>query len=202
LGERASRVGLVVLTLIALSGMTVSAAGEPAPRPLITASTLPTPAPSGFYYTVLRGDTLYSIARRFGVTVQAIVQANGLLNPNLIFAGQSLWIPGGSGSPTGAIIYVVQRGDTLYSIARRYGTTVYALMVANGLRGTTIYVGQRLVIPGTGAPWPSQRIHVVQRGETLWAISRRYGTTPWIIAAANGLTNLNLIYVGQRLIIP
>ncbi len=200
------RIGLAALVLVVMSGMTVAAVGaEPAPGPLVDTSPLATPTPTsgdGFYYTVLRGETLYSIARRFGVTVQAVVQANGLLNPNLIFAGQVLWIPGVSGSPTGSTVYIVKWGDTLYSIARRYGTTVYALMDANGLQGTTIYAGQRLVIPGSGTSWPSQTVHVVQRGETLWAIARRYGTTPWVIAAANRLTNLNLIYVGQRLIIP
>jgi LysM repeat protein len=96
-------------------------------------------------------------------------------------------------------IHIVQRGETLSSIARRYGVTVAALMAANGLTTTTIYVGQRLLIPSGGST--PGTYHVVQRGETLFSISRRYGVTVQAIRAANGLTS-NTIYVGQRLIIP
>jgi LysM repeat protein len=108
-------------------------------------------------------------------------------------------------------VYVVQRGDTLYSIARRYGTTVNAIVQANGLRNSNwIYVGQRLVIPGAGTTTTSGSsgssssgsVHVVQRGENLFRIALRYGTTVQALAQANNLSNTSLIYVGQRLVIP
>lgn len=103
-------------------------------------------------------------------------------------------------------VYVVRRGDTLYSIARRYGTTVNALVQANGLRNPNrIYVGQRLVISGAAAasspPLPGF-VHVVQRGENLFRIALRYGTTVQALARANNLSNTSLIYAGQRLVIP
>jgi LysM repeat protein len=106
-------------------------------------------------YVVRQGDTLYSVARRYGITVSAIMQANGLQNPNRIYAGQRLVIPGAtsapSSSPSGSV-HVVQRGENLYRIALRYGTTVQALASANNLSSTSlIYVGQRLVIPGGGS---------------------------------------------------
>lgn len=168
---------------------------QPSPTPTGT------PSPGGFYYTVRPGDNLFRIAWRFGTTVQAIVQANGIVNPRLIRVGQVLWIPSSSsGTPT--TVYVVQRGDTLYSIARRFGTTYQVLAAVNGLRNPRlIYAGQRIIIPGPVAPSP-QTVYVVRPGDTLWAIALRYGTTPWAIAAVNGLRNPNLIYPGQRLVIP
>jgi LysM repeat protein len=113
---------------------------------------------SGFYYTVQRGDTLYSIARRYGTTVTAIAQANGILNPAYISVGQVLLIPtesaGAQPTLTGGY-YTVQRGDNLYRIALRFGTTYSAIAVANGLPNPNyIYVGQRLLIPGYAAPTP------------------------------------------------
>jgi LysM repeat protein len=202
-------VAVLILTLVG-SATALAAGSGRTPVSLVAQSPLPTPTntpvPStGFYYTVQRGDTLSSIARRYSTTVQAIVQANGIVNPNLIFYGQRLWIPSSPGpgpgpSPT---VYIVRAGDTLYAIARRYGTTYQALAALNGLHYPyTIYVGQRLLISGSATPPASGRIHIVQRGETLWAIALRYGTTPWAIASANGLWNVNLIYVGQRLVIP
>ncbi len=182
---------------------------------LVAALALPAAAQAqGRVHVVQRGETLYSIARNYGTSVSALVQANGLRNANFIYAGQRLTIPGGGGGSTAGGsaaggVHVVQRGETLYSIARRYGTSVSALVQANGLRNANfIYVGQRLVVSGGGgggssrgggAPPTSAAIHVVQRGETLAGIALRYGTTAAAIASANGLRNANLIYVGQRL---
>ncbi|MFQ6102101.1 MAG: PA14 domain-containing protein [Anaerolineae bacterium] len=98
------------------------------------------------------------------------------------------------------IIHIVQRGETLYSIARRYGVSMRSIARANGIvNPNRIYVGQRLVIPTVR---PVGVIHVVRRGETLLGIALRYGVNAWSIARANGITNLNHIYVGQRLTIP
>jgi LysM repeat protein len=129
----------------------------PSPTPVQVEPTATPPPPavtSGCYYIVRRGDTLFSIARRFGTTIGAIAQANGLSNPRYIRAGQRLVIP--SACPayapppavSGATVYIVRRGDTLYSIARRYHTTVTAIVWANGIANPhRIWVGQRLVIP-------------------------------------------------------
>jgi LysM repeat protein len=165
-------------------------------------------------HVVRRGENLTRIAARYGASVQAIMRANGLRNPNFIWVGQRLRIPGGgggtsSGNVGGGSVHVVRWGETLYSIARRYGTSVSALVRANGLRNPNfIWVGQRLRIPGGGssrgggsAP-SSGTVHVVRRGQTLSSIAMRYRTTAAAIATANGLRNPNLIYVGQRLRIP
>jgi len=172
------------------------------PTPVtVTPSPTPTPAPGGFPYVVCWGDTLWSIALRFGTTVEAIVQANNIADPDYILAGQTLIIPGVA--PPTPVIHIVQKGDTLWAIALRYGTTVKAICWANGiLNPDLIYVGQKLVIPAGEAIPPRPTIYIVQPGDTLWAIALRYGTTPWAIAIANNIPNPNLIFVGQSLVIP
>jgi LysM repeat protein len=126
-------------------------------------------------YIVQPGDTLWRISRQFGTTVDAIVQANHIANPNLIYVGQILEIPGvpsqtppvvppgptttpqpppptvAPTQPPPTQTYVVQPGDTLTRIAARFGTTVQALVQANNIvNPNLIFVGQVLVIPGTG----------------------------------------------------
>ncbi len=104
--------------------------------------------------------------------------------------------------------YTVQRGDTLSSIARRYNTTVEAILRANNIANPNyIYVGQRLLIPKAGEESPPPpggegRVHVVRPGENLFRIALRYGVTIEEIARANNIVNPRYIYVGQKLTIP
>jgi LysM repeat protein len=98
------------------------------------------------------------------------------------------------------VVHVVQRGETLSSIAQHYGVNMWAIARVNGITNPNhIYVGQRLIIPATTS---GQTVHVVQPGETLLRIAIRYGVDAWAIARVNGITDLNHIYVGQRLVIP
>ncbi len=118
----------------------------------------PIAAASPGFVIVTWGDTLYSVAARNGTTVAALVRANGLPNPNFIYAGQRLVIPTGSSGNVpapapSASVYTVQYGDTLAAIAARYGTTLSAMMRANGIYNPNfIYAGQRLNVPGRSAP--------------------------------------------------
>jgi LysM repeat protein len=164
-------------------------------------------------YVVQTGDTLYSIALHFGVSVQDLMNANGLTNPNYIQIGQTLIIPNPSATPTptptgttpqpGPRYHIVRPGDTLYSLAHYYGTTVQAICRANHLVNPhLIYVGQRLLIPGASPPTPCVSTHVVRYGETLTSIASRYGTTVWMLARLNHLANPNCIYAGRVLHVP
>lgn len=116
-------------------------------------------------YTVQPGDTLTRIAARFGTTVSAIAEANGLANPNLIYVGQVLLIPAGSSPSPTSPIHVVRPGETLYRIALRYGTTVERLMALNHLSNPhRIFAGQILRIPEeapeTPTRWPAPFVEI------------------------------------------
>lgn len=174
------------------------APGAATPTPTVTA----VPAVQGSY-TVLWGDTLYSIAQRYGTTVEALAALNGLANPEFIYAGQRLLIPGSTQPPPPptSIVYTVAPGDTLYSIAWRYGTTVETLVRLNAIGNPWfIYPGQRLIIPAGQAP--ETEVYVVKPGDTLISIALKYGTTVQALSMANRISNPWLIFVGQRLIIP
>lgn len=110
------------------------------------------------YHVVKAGENLTRIARYYGVTVQAIVKANNLWNPNLIYTGQRLRIPVPCQPPAPSgctITHVVKRGEYLKIIAARYGTTVSAIVRANGIKNPNlIYPGQRLKIPTACKPTP------------------------------------------------
>ena len=124
------------------------------------------PVSADTIYTVRSGDTLFSIALRFGVTVSALAGANGITNTNLIFVGQRLTIPTGSSSSVPGVVssgtssgacgpsYIVSAGETLKIIAAKCGTTLTALVTANNIANRDlIFVNQRLTIPGgTAAP--------------------------------------------------
>lgn len=170
------------------------------------------------FYTVHPGDTLLAIARRFGVPLFRIAQANFIRNVNLIFIGQTLVIPNcrivplpvpkpvPKVPPPACIRYTVRTGDTLLALAARFGTTVRAIALQNRiLNPSRIFIGQPLTIcPGFVAPPPRRKVilYVVKPGDTLTAIALRFGTTPSAIAAANRLRNIHLIFVGQVLRIP
>ena len=165
-----------------------------------------------FYYTVEKGDSLYSIARRFGVTVQEIIDANNLIS-NTLSVGQSLIIPGISagddledneGSEIVPTTYTVISGDSLWSIANRFGVTVNDLKTANNLTSNLLSIGQTLIIPTTGTNNPETPIYTtytVKSGDSLWSIANRFGTTIDTIKSLNNLTS-NLLSIGQVLQIP
>ncbi|SHJ64508.1 LysM peptidoglycan-binding domain-containing protein [Parasporobacterium paucivorans] len=163
-------------------------------------------------YVVKSGDTLWKISTMYGVSIQQIVVANNIMNANLIYVGQVLTIPGTvvqpPVTPSTGTSYTVKSGDTLTRIAGIYRVTVQQLVTANNIvNANLIYVGQVLVIPGTGSPsvpvTPSTgKTYTVKSGDTLWKISTLYGVTIQAIASANSITNVNLIYVNQVLVIP
>lgn len=164
------------------------------------------------YYTVQEGDTLTSIAQKYDTTVHEITVTNSIVNPNLIYVGEVLKIYPGNRSiikrkKVFTTTYIVQSGDTLTSIAMKFDTTVQAIAELNDLQNPNlIYVGEILKIPTNSRgnlSAPSSRhyikTYIVQSGDTLTSIAKKFNTTADKIALLNNITNPNLIYPGQIL---
>jgi len=168
--------------------------GQPTPTPTPYSPPQSTP----FLYTVQAGDTLYSLAQRYGTSVQEIMAANGMMS-YLIRVGEEILIPVAGTTPSGPMIHIVQPGETLIGIARHYNTTVWAIMSANGLTTRTIWAYRALFIPT--ASQSASILHIVMPGETLYTIAQRHGTTVALLMMANHLTDYR-IRVYQTLAIP
>ncbi len=110
------------------------------------------PCPGGYIYTIKPGDTVYSISRRAGIAPQALVAANPGLDPDRLQIGQEVCVPApppsDSECPAGSFQYQIKSGDTLYSLARRYNTTVTSIIDLNpGINPNSLAVGQLICIP-------------------------------------------------------
>lgn len=140
-------------------------------------------------YVVNNGDTLWEIANRYQIDINAILQANQLPDPNTLLVGQSLIIP------IYGVYHTVQTGETLWSIAQQYGITEQTILLSNRLANPNLlYPGERIFIPPI--------IHVVQPGETLRQIASLYGTTIQALINQNKIQTPGLLYPGTQLIIP
>lgn len=210
-----------------LGGVTSGQAGAPATQPapgggaaVVTPpvapappaiATLPVPADT-WSYVIKEGDTLTSIAERFGADVNTLVVLNNLKDAGDIRAGQVIKIPGKQPADVATQPYgthTVQRGETLGSIAARYNTTVAELQRINGISNPNlIHPGQVIKVPSnaggssSGSSSGGERIYIVRRGDTLSQIAARHGVSVAAIAQANGIKDVSKINEGQRLIIP
>ena len=214
---------LLIFSLFVLEFATPASAQVPAPTPAPTPTAQGTLAPDGSY-TVRRGDTLYGISARFGLTIARLTSANGLGAAPLLAVGQVLLIPGGEAvapaGASGAVIagrqgaaatHRVRAGDTFYSIARLYGIDIAALSAANDLIDPSrLRVGQVLTLPtavqtaaaGTSPAAVPDSYHHVTAGQTLYAIAQLYGVQLSALAAANNISDPSQLAVGQRLRLP
>lgn len=218
---------------------------------LLAYESMPSPKETSWVrHKIKRGETVSSIAAKYGVSQYAIFGANNLRRTSKIYAGKELIVPvpldreyrsstrrRNRDYQAKNSVYVVRSGDTMWDIARAFGTTVSALRRVNYVeRGSRIYVGQKLKIPAKaaklkeknvvdskssktyaqthGAPAKSKSsgtkgvgsnkqtvTHKVRRGDTVWDIARKYGTTTAKIRRLNGLGRSSRIYPGQVLIV-
>lgn len=149
-------------------------------------------------YTVQRGDSLYSIAKKYNTTVDTLKSVNNLTS-NILSVGQVLKLPTVSDTEEEeeTITYTVKQGDSLYSISKEYNTTVDAIKEKNNLTTNLLSIGQILKIPTTQN---LETTYTVQRGDSLYSIAKKYNTTIDGIKRLNNLSS-NLLSVGQILIV-
>ena len=148
-------------------------------------------------YVVKKGDTLWNIAKNFGITVDELKNANNLTS-NSLSIGQTLVIPN---NETSNDYYTVVKGDTLYKIANQFNLTVDELKRLNNLTSNTLSIGQQLLVKPSTSYEPSTDTYTVKAGDSLYQIARKYNTTVDELKNLNNLTS-NLLSIGQVLKIP
>lgn len=199
----------------------------------------------GESYVIRRGDTLSHIAQRFGTSIRAIRDANNMVSRTVLYPGKKILVPTGrtitsteskalsthnppSGAAAEAAItlstgeqkYVVQEGDSLYTIAQKFNVQMERIKDRNNLgRKSLINIDTVLVIPAregsTGGEYPpgssveramstvaNQMVHIVRQGETLFEIAQKYNTTIAVLTQANNLSRRTELAIGHKLVIP
>ena len=161
--------------------------------------------PNGFLYTIQAGDTFFLLAQRFGVTVQALEQANPGANPNNLRIGQVICIPAAQPpSCLDGFFYAIQPGDTFFLLGQRFGTTVQAIQQANpGVNPNNLQIGQQICIPAAQPPvCPNGFLYIIRAGDTFFLLAQGFGTTVQAIEQANPGVNPNNLQIGQQICIP
>jgi LysM repeat protein len=165
-----------------------------------TAQAAPAAQASFITVTVRAGDSLSKISRWYGVTGSALVAANQLEDPNLIFPGQVIVVPvvrSTTPSLTTPFFYVVLHGDNLFALGRRFEIDPSIIAQANHLQNNVVVLGSTIVIPA------GPHNHIAQAGETLRSIAAHYNVPVSLLISNNpGISNPDLIFVGQPIFIP
>lgn len=152
----------------------------------------------GNYYVVKKGDTLYGIARSYGISLDELKAANNLTS-NTLTVGSTLVIPSKQNENTSQDYYIVQPGDTLYKIANKYNMTVNELKTLNNLTNNVLNIGQRLKVVKNDMP--AANVYIVKSGDSLYSIAKRYGVSVDELKRVNNKTS-NLLTIGESLKIP
>lgn len=154
-------------------------------------------------YVVKPGDTLYSIAKKYNTTIDLIIMANNLTS-NTLRVGQVLLIPDNIPDNTGYTYYIVKKGDSLYSIAKKNNTEVSEIISLNNLKSNLLSIGQVLKIPSKVIDLQPSAIYTpytVKKGDSLYSIASNNGISMLELKIINNLSN-NTLKVGQILNIP
>lgn len=161
----------------------------------------------GDYYTVKKGDSLWSIATKYGITVDELKALNNITN-NTIHVGQNLKVKAESEKPVeDYLVYTVKSGDSLWKIASEFNTTVATLKSINNLKNDNLTINQQLLVPKnkdldiTIDEDNKGLTYTVKSGDSLWKIANSYGISVDKLKSANNLKS-DVLSIGQKLLIP
>lgn len=161
-------------------------------------------------YTIQARDTFFTLSRRFGVSIQSIIDANPGVNPNNLRIGQVICVPNANPGPpvcpAGSFSYTIVAGDTLFSLSQRFGVTQQSILALNpSINPNDLRVAQIICIPNAPTPpaCPANTFaYTIMTGDSIASLAQRFGVTAQSILDANpGLDPANLT-VGQRICIP
>ena len=152
----------------------------------------------GNYYTVKSGDSLWSIANKYNTTVNELKSLNNL-SSNILQVGQILVLPSSTNDDNSGNTYTVKSGDSLWSIANKYNTTVSELKSLNNLSSDALQIGQILNIPSNSVS--AGNTYTVKSGDSLWSIANKYNTTVSNLKSLNNLSS-DVLQIGQVLNVP
>ena len=212
---------------LASKATAVTATATPASLTYASVSLSSTPA-APHLYRVAEGDTVSSVASRYGLSTASVLALNGLGRKTTIFPGQKLRLtPSTASSSTSASAshsghHTVRAGETISSIAAKHGLGTTAVLRANGLHSSSIiYPGQRIALPkggatistasasstrplssGTSTAKAATRSYVIRTGDTISSVASRFGVSTASILEANSLSATSLIYAGRSIIVP
>ena len=171
-------------------------------------------------YTVKKGDTIYGIARKFGLKPSVIMDANDLTASSKLYVGQQLKIQSSSSKENSrktfnskdGTIYTVEKGDSIYKISKKFGVSMQCIREANSLHSDKLLVGQKLTIPAScekiqqssciNLSTGGEKLYVVVSGDSISAIAKKFGVKSSDIIRVNNLQNPDKLKVGQQLKIP
>lgn len=143
-------------------------------------------------YVVQKGDSYWKISQKFNTTLNEVMSANDALSNSSLIAGETITVPSNK--------YTVQKGDTYYLIAQKCNVSLNDLLKENNAEtNSSLYPGEKINIPSSES---SQTTYTVQKGDTYWTISKKYGITLSSLLDANGASENSILYVGEKIIIP
>lgn len=156
-------------------------------------------------YVVQKGDTLYGISKQFNTSMQRLRELNNLSSDILTIGKVLIVSPNSDSNPSECVTYTVKKGDSLYSIAKQYNSTVDAIKRYNNLTSNNLSIGQKLKLPcymkdNDNTTMPNFVMYTVKTGDSLYSIAQQYNTTVDKIKSDNKLTS-NTLSIGQVLMI-
>lgn len=159
---------------------------------LVALAIIPSSAMADTNYTVQKGDSYWLISQKFNTSLSSVLSANGASQNSSLAVGQIIKVPSNT--------YTVQKGDTYYLIAKKCGVSLSSLLSANNATASSVlYVGQSVKIPDSGSGYTT---YTVQKGDTYWTISQKYGVSLSSLLSANGASQSSVLYVGDSVKIP